>query len=649
MPSATTVNIGILAHVDAGKTSLTERLLYDTGVLARLGRVDAGTTRTDSAAVERRRGITVRAAVAALPVPYGQVNLIDTPGHSEFVAEVERALDVLDGAILVISAVEGVQPQTRVLMRTLRRLRLPTLIFVNKIDRPGARYGGLLADIRRRLTPDVVAMTGADATPYAPDDPEFTTRLSETLADHDDALLARLVDGPAPGPADLASALTSQTAAGRVHPVYFGSAITGAGVPALLTAVTRLFPGAAPARAGEPSGVFFAVRRGDGGEKVAYLRLFSGELARRARVGFWRYGADGGVVEGRGRVTDLRVVAADPGRSAGVLRPGDIAEVRGLADVRAGDRIGPGRAAAGGFAAPGLETVVRARRAADAARLHAAVRVLADCDPLVVPAGNADGGVRLRLYGEVQKEIVAATLAEEFGVAVTFAPSRAVYLERPARTGEAAEEIGEREPVPFWATVGLRVRPGAYGSGVRFTRDTELGALPRAFDRAIEATVREVLGQGLYGWPVTDCTVTLTRSGYASPVSTAGDFRGLTPLVLMRALAAAGTRVYEPVHAFEAEVPAETVGAVAARLAALSGVLDACAALPGDAETWVLRGTLPARHVHTVQGELPGLARGDGAWWSRAEGDRVVPGTPPRRPRAGADPLNRAAYLRERS
>ncbi|MEN3358164.1 MAG: ribosomal protection tetracycline resistance protein, partial [Mycobacteriales bacterium] len=153
-----TVNIGILAHVDAGKTSLTERLLYDSGVIARLGSVDAGTTQTDTGAIERRRGITIRSAVTAFTAGDRLVNVIDTPGHSDFVAEVERALGVLDGAVLVLSAVEGVQAHTRVLMRILRSLRLPTLIFVNKIDRVGARAGDLVADIAATLTPRVAPL-----------------------------------------------------------------------------------------------------------------------------------------------------------------------------------------------------------------------------------------------------------------------------------------------------------------------------------------------------------------------------------------------------------------------------------------------------------------------------------------------------------
>lgn len=228
-----TLNIGILAHVDAGKTSLTERLLFDHGAIDRLGSVDAGDTRTDDGGIERRRGITIRSAVAAFTVGGTRVNLIDTPGHSDFVAEVERALEVLDGAVLLLSAVEGVQARTRVLMRTLRRLGLPTLVFVNKIDRAGARTDGLLDDVRRLLTPHVAPLTGVtDAgTPHArvvrrpPDG-----RTAEALAEVDPGILAALVDGPEPTGEDLADALAARTADGSFHPLYHGSALGGQGV-----------------------------------------------------------------------------------------------------------------------------------------------------------------------------------------------------------------------------------------------------------------------------------------------------------------------------------------------------------------------------------------------------------------------------------
>ncbi len=205
--SSSTLNVGVLAHVDAGKTSLTERLLFDNGVIPKLGSVDAGDTQTDAGDVERRRGITVRSAVASFHLGGLQINLVDTPGHPDFVAEVERALSVLDAAVLVISAVEGVQAQTRVLMRSLIRMRLPTLIFVNKIDRVGARYGDLLADIRNRLTPLIVPMEHvdelgarcADVTSRSFDDAAFRAEIAEVLAENDDHLLDRILQGLVPG------------------------------------------------------------------------------------------------------------------------------------------------------------------------------------------------------------------------------------------------------------------------------------------------------------------------------------------------------------------------------------------------------------------------------------------------------------------
>src|SRR5689334_12303967 len=196
------LTLGILAHVDAGKTSLTERLLHATGAIDELGSVDDGSTQTDTLALERQRGITIRSAVACFAIGDVTVNLIDTPGHPDFIAEVERVLSVLDGAVLVISAVEGVQAQTRVLMRTLQRLEIPTLLFVNKIDRGGASPERVLHEIAQKLSPAVVAMGSADDAgthlarfrPYGATDPAFTARLADVLADHDDALLAAYLD-----------------------------------------------------------------------------------------------------------------------------------------------------------------------------------------------------------------------------------------------------------------------------------------------------------------------------------------------------------------------------------------------------------------------------------------------------------------------
>ncbi|MFK4182727.1 GTP-binding protein [Streptomyces sparsogenes] len=696
-----TVNIGILAHVDAGKTSLTERLLFDTGAIDRLGSVDSGTTQTDTGDIERERGITVRSAVASFTVGPAQVNLIDTPGHSDFIAEVERALGVLDGAVLVLSAVEGVQAQPRVLMKTLRRLRLPTLLFVNKIDRAGARHEGLLADIRHKLAPQPVAMTAvrdlgtrdARAVPRSLDDADFRAHAAEALAETDDALLARVLDGPPPTAAELRAALAAGTAQGRVHPVFFGSALSGEGVGALAGAMVRLLPPAPGGQDGAdgqegphgpdgadgaaPQGTVFAVERRAGAPgKTAYLRLFAGELAVRQRVTLHRHGPGGTPVEYTGQITSLDVVGrvgAEAG--AGRLTAGNIAKVRGLAEVRVGDRLGPAAATnnaaatakadadaateadtateagttadtgtAAHFAAPSLSTVVRARQPGPgpAARLHAALLTLADQDPLIHTRALPGGATSVLLYGEVQKEIIAATLARDFGIEADFEPSRPAHIERPVGVGEACEEIARRGHTGLWATIGLRVEPAPAGSGAAFRYETELGALPRAFHHAIEETVYETLAQGHDGRPVTDCVVTLVRSGFCGPVSTAGDFRGLTPVVLERALRDAGTRVYEPCHAFELEIPHDALAPVSARLTAAEADIADARETAGGEPAWLLEGRIPAREVHGVKRWLPGLTRGEAVWWSRPSGYRplgrdrrkpdVRPLTPPAHP-----------------
>src|SRR6266487_1658131 len=242
--SRKTLNFGILAHVDAGKTTLTERLLYAAGVIDQIGSVDAGTTQTDSLALERQRGITIKSAVVSFAVGDVTVNLIDTPGHPDFIAEVERVLSVLDGAVLMMSAVEGVQPQTRILMRALKRLRIPTLLFVNKIDRPGAGDERVVQAISEQLTTAVVPMGTAHAlgtraasfTLSRAADTTFRARLAAVLAERDEGIMAAYVEDESNLTSHrLRGALAIQTKGALVHPLFCGSAGTGAGVESLMT------------------------------------------------------------------------------------------------------------------------------------------------------------------------------------------------------------------------------------------------------------------------------------------------------------------------------------------------------------------------------------------------------------------------------
>ena len=653
------LNLGILAHVDAGKTTLTERLLYAAGAIDEVGSVDDGSTQTDSLALERQRGITIKAAVVSFTVGDVTVNLIDTPGHPDFIAEVERVLGVLDGAVLVVSAVEGVQAQTRVLMRTLRRLAIPVLLFVSKIDRPGADVPRVLESIARRLTPAVIAMGSArgQGTPQAsfvpsgPGDPRFTERLAEVVAEHDDALLAAYLDDPARLPyRRLARALAAQSRRGLVHPVFCGSAITGAGIGELTAGITRLLPAAdASAAAGGPvSGTVFKVERGRAGEKIAYARMFSGTLRSRDRIMAGRAAA--------AKVTAISVFDGGQAAPRAAVCAGQIGKLWGLAGIQVGDALGQPGTAAGRhhFAPPSLETVVVPDRPSGKGALHAALTQLAEQDPLInLRQDDGRSDLLVSLYGEVQKEVIQATLAAEFGLTVSFRQTTTICIERPAGTGAAVEAIGQA-PNPFLAGIGLRVEPGPEGSGVRFGLEIELGALPFSFLKAVRETVPLTLRQGLAGWEVTDIAVTMMHSGYyprqshahahfdKSMSSTAGDFRSLTPLVLMAALSQAGTTVCEPVHAFELEIPAGTAVVV---LPALSryGAIPLAQSVRGALCT--VQGEIPAAGVHRLQQQLPGLSRGEGVLESGFDHYRPVRGEVPVRPRSDASPLNREEYL----
>ncbi|WP_346012263.1 translation factor GTPase family protein [Streptomyces sp. SID3343] len=660
-----TLNLGILAHIDAGKTSLTERLLFDNGAVPELGSVDAGNTRTDSGDLERERGITIRSAVATFVTGNLRVNLVDTPGHPDFIAEVERALSVLDGAVLVLSAVEGVQAQTRVLLRSLRRMRLPTLIFVNKIDRAGARPESLLADIRSKLAPYIVPLStvtdpgtvAARAVPSPLSRADVRARTAEILAENDDTLLARLVDGSPPSVPELEDLLTAQTAAGLVHPVFFGSALTGEGTGELTAGIASFLRPPVSDRRSPASGIVFAIERTADREKVAYLRLFSGRVGERQRVTFHRTNAGGDSSEVTGRITGLDVVGgpertagADPrhGGTAGSRRldAGSIARLRGFPGIRVGDRLGAATRPTGHvhFPPPSLETVVRPYRPGQEARLHAALTALADEDPLIRTRPAGGGTTSVLLYGEVQREVIAARLLRDFGVEAAFDPVTPVCFERPTGVGEALTEMDRRGAHDFWATVGLRVEPAAAGSGVGFVRDVEWGALPRAFHRAIEESARHTLQQGLYGWEVTDCTVTLVRARYRSPASTAADFRNLTPLVLMRALKVAGTRVHESCQSAEIEVPADALGPVVGFLGTIGA--DVTGSVEENAASWLVGADLPARVLPELTRALPGLTHGEGTVWSQPGGSRPVHGPIPLRERLDGNPLDRDAYLR---
>jgi ribosomal protection tetracycline resistance protein len=638
-----TLNLGILAHVDAGKTTLTERLLYAAGVIGEIGSVDAGTTQTDSLALERQRGITIRSAVVSFAVGGVTVNLIDTPGHPDFIAEVERVLSVLDGAVLVISAVEGVQPQTRVLMRALRRLGIPALLFVNKIDRAGAGEERVLRAIAARLSPAVVPMGSASGlgtraagfTPWGEADAGAGARLAEILAERDEGILAAYIDDELGVPyARLRQELAAQTRRALVYPVFLGSAVTGAGVPELMAGLAGLLPAGTADAGGPVSGRVFKIERGPGGEKLAYVRMFSGTIRTRDRLRFSASPESSSPESSsrEGKVTAIGVFERGTATSRASVSAGQIARLRGLDEIQIGDEIGepsPG-AIQSQFAPPTLESVIAARRPADRAALHVALGQLAEQDPLI-NVRQSRGELAVSLYGEVQKEVIQATLADDFGIEATFRETTTVCIERPVGSGQAAELLGAPGN-PFPAALGLRVDPAPPGSGVAFRLDVDVRSVPMYvykttgnFAAMMTQYVTQALHEGPHGWQVTDCTVTMFDCAYISPSTTAAHFRKLTPLVLMAALDQAGTVVCEPMIRVSLEIPAETVGSVLAAVARLGGTAGTSAV---QADLALLETLLPAVRAQDLQRQLPGLASGEGVAETSFGGYRPVVAAP---------------------
>ncbi|SCW34198.1 ribosomal protection tetracycline resistance protein [Paenibacillus tianmuensis] len=650
-----TINIGILAHVDAGKTSLTERILYDTNVIDELGKVDQGNTQMDTMEMERKRGITIKASVVSFDLHGLKVNLIDTPGHADFIAEVERSLSVLDGVILVVSAVEGVQAQTKILFSVLKKMGLPTILFVNKIDRMGAQSDTTMEGIREKLIPNAFSlcqvehagMKNASVVEHRFDwaaNPAFMERCIELASAHDEWLLEAYVNGEAVPEEQVKAAFGKQVRQANIYPVYFGSAMTGVGVSSLLEGVAQWFPVNEHAE-GEPlSGVVFKLEKEPSGEKIAYVRLFSGSLSLREQVKLQRKNGESEFEARTCKIKKLHALMNGEIIPAAKVISGDLGKVWGLEDVRIGDVVGEQSHLIKhfSFAVPQMESRIDAVEPSKDHLLYKALIGLSEEDPLIqVMKDDVHQELYIRIFGEVQKEVIEAALKEHYDLEVRFSETRTVCLEKPEGTGQALEIIEEGDN-PFYATVGFKVEPGLPGSRIAYRMEVELGSLPLAFHKAIEETVHETLKQGLYGWEVTDIVVTLTHTGYFSPVSAAGDFRKLVPLVLMEALAQAGTHVYEPIHAFELTVPAAMMSKAIYKLSAIQAAVHETAMHNGMC---LITGSIPVAATESFKRSLHAFTHGEGFMLVEPAGYVRMHGDVPTRARTDYNPLNRNEYL----
>jgi len=621
----TALHLGVLAHVDAGKTTLTEQLLHHAGVVDRPGRVDHGDTVTDADAIERRRGITIQAAVVSFELRRGDgesvtVNLLDTPGHADFVAEVDRSLSVLDAAILVVSAVEGVQPQTRTLIRALERLELPFLVVVNKIDRAGARGRELLSELDTAVPGRAVAITvpaalgHRDAHPLPRTHAELLADLADAADDHEPTIGGAFMRDLVVEPAALTAALARQTAAARIHPVLHTAALAGVGVQGVLDAIVTYLPAVRPRADAPLRARAFKVGRDAAHRRVVYVRVDGGAVHPRDHVTVHhhnRWGAHEHVEE---QVTASAIV--DGGRlREGAAVAGRIGVLAGLERAAVGDGLGtldPDRAVRH-FPPPGLEAVIRPRDAALRTHLHRALLELADADPLIdVRIDDDEGEVAVSLYGEVQREVLATRLEQQFGLDVEILPTRVVHVERPAGSGRARRDTPSGN-----AQVGLLLEPREPGAGTRYVLGVERGYLLPSFHTAIEASVQEQLRRGLHGWRVVDCVITLVHGRFHAATPSAGEFRRLTAEAFQAAMREAGTVVCAPWSRIELRMPEPALPAALSLLVELGGTPGEINAAGGHVS---LVGNLATERVDAYERRVPDLTSGLGTFLAEPAG-----------------------------
>ena len=553
------INLGILAHVDAGKTTVTESLLHTAGAVKKAGRVDHGNTVTDSMRLERERGITIRSTTVSLLHKGIKINILDTPGHTDFIAEVERSLAVLDAAVLVISAREGVQAQTTVLFRALQRLKIPTLIFINKLDRLGADYLGVLTQIQQLLTPQAIlrqSIQGEGREVQVKTLPlTSSTDMIETLFQLDDDIASLYLRNQDIPTATLVSSYQRAVAACNLYPVYAGIALLETGIPELLEAIVTELPKAPPA-GGDLSALAYKLEYNERFGRLCYLRLYGGAIIMRKFVSV--YGTNTSF-----RVTLL--LSPDMGELKPVdyVAAGDIAVLLYNDALKVGAIIGdtppPVRSIC--IAEPLLLTRVCAGSTIPRPKLLEALHQLCLEDPLLDLNKNPQtGALEVKVFGQVQMEILRALAMERYGIDITLEEPQTIFRERPAKMGEGNVAWDE---TPFQAGMGITIEPLEEGAGIQYETKVNYGYLYASFQNAAREGLINALKNGLCGWEITDAKITLVQATYNSVTSTPADFRNIAMVTAIRALNNAGTELFEPILSYTLTVPKDMAGRAA--------------------------------------------------------------------------------------
>ncbi len=574
--------IGILAHVDAGKTTLSEALLYESGAVRKLGRVDHGDAFLDTDAQERERGITIFSKQAEFTWRDRAFTLLDTPGHVDFSAEMERTLQVLDCAILVISGTDGVQGHTRTLWRLLDKHHIPTVLFVNKMDLAGADRGAVLEQLRQKLDGGCVDFSGGLAS------------VQEDLAACDEALMERYFAG---------EEVTADDAAGLVarrliFPCYFGSALKLEGIGALLDALVDDVP--RPTYPPEFAARVFKIAR-DGNDRLTYLKVTGGTLKVRTLL-------DGGEKGWQEKVNQIRIYSGGKYRTVDQAPAGTVCAVTGLSQTRPGDSLGAEPKAREPELEPVLTYQVILPPGCDRHAMLRNLRQLEEEDPqLRVVWNEALEEIHLQLMGEVQLEVMTRLIRERFGVEVSFGVGNIVYRETIAR---AVEGVGHFEPLRHYAEVHLLLEPGERGSGLRFGTSCPTDQLDLNWQRLILTHLMEKRHRGvLTGSPITDMKITLVAGRAHVKHTEGGDFRQATYRAVRQGLMQAESILLEPHYDFQLELPVDCVGRAMTDVQGMGGTVEPP---EQEGELSLLTGHAPVAGLRDYWREVTAYTRGRG-------------------------------------
>lgn len=625
-------NIGIFAHVDAGKTTLSEQLLVHTGQVRRAGSVDSGTAHTDALPVERRRGISVKATAVSMTRKNVTINLIDTPGHMDFSAEVERSFWALDAAILIVDAKEGIQPQTELLFRALKEQGLPFLFFLNKTDREAADADRVITQIRARLTKDIIPLWDEE-------------QKTEAICALDDSLMERWLEGEALSENELNTALIRLTQSGLAHPALKGSALRDQGIEALLDAVITCLPG--PDEGTDAlCGIVFSSAEDKTLGRGVWVRLFSGCLENRNSV---ELPGDPDPATGlpntvQKKITQIR----DPaGNDTGALHAGETGVIYGIGDARIGHVFGdpallPRKVQPGSFRAPLITVLVRTPNREDMPALRQACMTLSKEDPLLnAQYVHRTEELHLQVMGRIQLEILEELLRTRFGLTVTFSEPKVIYKEtlKNKTTGFVAYTM----PKPCWAIMEFMMEPGPRGSGVTFESLVEERDIKLRYQHQVEQALPLALKQGRLGWQVTDIRIRLISGNdhiwHTHPL----DFIVATPMGIHDGLQRGGTVLLEPILDARFMVPNECIGRVMSDVNQMRGEVKSTESA-GDYS--LVTADLPVSTSMDYSTTLTAFTGGRGSMTTRLSCYRECPpGIGETTPLRGTDPLDTAKYI----